>query len=111
MSGEFFLVAFFLLAGMGVYWWMVLYPRQRDFQKRQRMARSLSTGDEVVTFGGIIGKVQQIDSENGIAYLEIADGVIVRVVTAAMVQRYDSEEIARNAQIGVAERSNDNVAT
>lgn len=88
--------------GVGAYWSMVLFPRQRDFAKRQRMARELAEGDEVVTFGGIIGKVRHIDAAMGVAVVEIADGVRVRVVTASLVQRYDPEEIAKNAQMGQA---------
>ena len=90
------LVALIMALGMGAYWAMVLFPRQREFQSRQRMARELSAGDEVVTFGGVIGRVQQIDGEQGIAWIEIAPDVQIRVVTAAIVQRYDAEAIARN---------------
>ncbi len=82
------------------YYSLVLFPRQRDFAKRQRMARELAAGDEIVTYGGIIGKVKHIDSSKGIALVEIADGVTVRLVIAAMVGRYDPEEIARNARMG-----------
>jgi len=89
--------------GIGAYWTMVLFPRQRDFTKRQQMARELAEGDEVVTFGGIIGKVKRIDAQ-GVAWVEIADKLQVRVVTASIVQRYDPEEIARNAQMGQLEK-------
>ena len=51
MGGEFFLVAFLLIMGMGAYWVFVLMPRQRNFSKRQQMARSLAAGDEVVVTG------------------------------------------------------------
>lgn len=82
------------------YYSLVLFPRQRDFTKRQMMARELAAGDEIVTYGGIIGKVKHIDSAKGIALVEIADGVTVRLVIAAMMNRYDPEEIARNARMG-----------
>ncbi len=98
---ELLLVGVILALAMGAYWAMVLFPRQRDFQKRQLMARELVEGDEIITFGGIIGKVRSIDAKMGIAEVEIADGVRVRLVIAAMVQRYDPEEIARNAQMGL----------
>lgn len=98
--GEFLLVALILVLGMAAYWAMVLFPRQRDFQKRQRMARTLSAGDEVITGGGLVGKVQRIDSDAGVAYVEIADGVVVRLLTAAMLQQYDPDEIAKNAKMG-----------
>lgn len=101
--GELLFVALIMTLGMGAYWAMVLFPRQREFQSRQRMARELSAGDEVVTFGGVIGRVQRIDAEQGIAWVEIAPDLEIRVVTAAIVQRYDAEAIARNAQIGLRE--------
>lgn len=109
--GELLFLTVLMLLGMGAYWAMVLFPRQRDFQKRQQMARSLSAGDEVITFGGIIGKVQSIDAEQGIAHVEIARGVTVRLVTAAMVQRYDPEEIAQNARIGLENHPGENAAS
>jgi preprotein translocase subunit YajC len=98
---EFALVGVVLLLGLTAYWSMVLFPKQRDFQKRQRFARTLSVGDEVITYGGIIGKVIDIHAETGIAYVEIAEGVVIRLVTAALMQPYDPEEIARNARIGL----------
>lgn len=84
----------------GAYYSLVLFPRQRDFAKRQKMARELAAGDEIITYGGLIGKVKHIDSAKGIALVEIADGVVVRLVIAAMISRYDPEEIAKNARMG-----------
>lgn len=96
---EIALLVIFLLILLA--WWaMVIFPKQRDFAKRQQMARELAAGDEVITYGGIVGKVQQIDGDMGIAHVEIADGVTVRIITAAIMQRYDREEIARHAQMG-----------
>jgi len=100
---EFALLAFVLLLGLGAWWSLVTFPKQRDFQKRQRFARQLAAGDEVITYGGIIGKVVDIDAEQGIAFVEIADGVVIRLITAALMQPYDAEEIAHNAQRGMRE--------
>jgi preprotein translocase subunit YajC len=100
MSGEFFFVAFFLIIGLGGYWVFVLMPRQRNFSKRQQMARTLAAGDEVITGGGVVGQVKRIDSDMGVAYVEIAEGVEIRVLTAALLDRYDPAKVAENAQIG-----------
>lgn len=91
---------FFGILGLGGYWVFILMPRQRDFTQRQRMARELAAGDEVITGGGLVGLVQRIDAENGVAYVEIADGLVVRVLTAALIDRYDPQQIAENAQRG-----------
>ena len=97
---EFFLVAVILLLGMAAYWSFSLMPRQRDFAKRQEMARSLVEGDEVITAGGLVGKVMRIDSENGVSYVEVAEGLQLRILTAALLDRYDPAEIAKNAKMG-----------
>lgn len=97
---EFALLAMVMLLGLGAYWAMVLFPKQRTFQKRQNYIRELAEGDEVITYGGIIGKVIRIEAEQGIAFLEIADGIVIRVIMAAMLQPYDPDEIAHAAQDG-----------
>lgn len=101
--GEFALLAFVMLLALGAWYSMVTFPKQRDFVKRQSFVRTLSDGDEVITYGGIIGKVRAIDAEMGIAHVEIAEGVTVRLITAAIVQPYDAEEIAINARKGLGE--------
>jgi len=88
---EFAFLLVIMLLVMGGYWSFFVFPRQREFTKRQKYVRSLSLGDEVVTFGGMIGKVVEIDGSNRIAKVEIADGVIVRFVIASIVSEYDPE--------------------
>lgn len=108
MAAEFLLVALFLTIAMGGYWVFRLMPQQREFVKRQQMARSLVEGDEVITGGGIVGQVRRIDSEKGVAIVEIADGVQIRILTAALIDRYDPEEIAKNVRMGQPENATDN---
>lgn len=103
MSAEFFALMVVMVLALGAYWSLVTFPKQRDFQKRQRFARSLAEGDEVITYGGIVGRVMAIDAEKGVAEVEIADGVTIRLITAALMQPYDADEIARNAQMGLRE--------
>jgi preprotein translocase subunit YajC len=98
---EFALLALIMILALGAYWAMVIFPKQRDFQKRQQLALSLSPGDEIVTYGGLIGKIISIEADKGIVYIEIANGVVVRVLTAALVQPYDAETFARAAQVGI----------
>lgn len=100
---EFLAVAVILILGMGAYWAFFLFPRQRDFAKRQIMVRALAEGDEVITAGGIIGKVRRIEGDQGLAYVEIAEGLEVRVVIASILERYDPEELAQNARMGQQE--------
>lgn len=102
---EFVFVFVLLVLGLGAYWAMVVFPKQREFQNKQKVVRSLHVGDEIVTYGGIVGKIIDIDVEKGVSYVEIADGITIRLLTAAIQQVYDAEEIAYNAQLGMKGQS------
>jgi preprotein translocase subunit YajC len=94
-----------MVLGLGAYWSMVIFPRQREFQKQQKYVRSLAVGDEMITYGGIIGKVIDIEEEKGIAQVEIADGVVIRILTAALMRPYNPEEIAEGIRKAMGETS------
>ncbi len=96
---EFVLLGIVLVLGLGAYWSLVIFPRQRDFQKQQKYVNTLNIGDEMITFGGIIGRVMSVEPEKGIATIEIADGVVIRVLAASLMRPYDPDELAENAQL------------
>lgn len=100
---EFVLVFAVLSLALGAYWAMFIFPKQRAFKHKQKVVRSLHVGDEIVTYGGIVGRIVDIDVDAGISFVEIADGVTIKLLTAALQQVYDSGEIARNANIGLSD--------
>lgn len=97
---EFILVVFVLILVMGGYWVFMLMPKQRDFMQRQQLARSLKSGDEVITGGGLVGIIREIDADKGVAHIEIAEGLQVRVLTAAILDVYNPDEVAKNINVG-----------
>ena len=103
---EFVLVFAVLALALGGYWAMVVFPRQRAFQHKQKFARRLHVGDEVVTYGGLVGKIIDIDVAAGVSHIEIAEGVRVKLLTAALQQVYDAQTIAENAARGAGEDLN-----
>lgn len=92
------LFAIVLLLALGAYWSLVIFPRQRDFQKRQQYVSQLQTGDEMITYGGIIGRVVSVEADQGTAHVEIAPGVIVRVLSVALVQPFDPEQLSESVR-------------
>jgi preprotein translocase subunit YajC len=86
---------------MGGYWSMVIFPKQRAFKKHNLYVRTLKPGDEVITFGGIIGTLISMDNETGVAYVEIADNVEVRVLTAALSRPYEPDDVALHSKVGI----------
>ena len=98
---EFVAFSVVIILLLGAYWSLVIFPKQREFKKHNQYVRTLGLGDEVITFGGIIGTLRRVDSEHGVAYVQIADGVEVKMLTAALTRPYQPDDVALNAQVGV----------
>src|SRR5690349_20258076 len=98
---EFVAFSVVILIIMGGYWSLVVFPKQREFKKHNQYVRTLAVGDEVITFGGIIGTITSLDTEAGVAYVNIADNVEVKILTAALTRPYQPDDVALNAQVGV----------
>lgn len=92
------LFALIFLLALGAWWSLVIFPRQRDFAKRQQYVSNLKTGDEMITYGGIIGRVVSVEAEQGTAQVEIAPGVVVKVISVALVQPFEPEKLAESAR-------------
>ncbi len=104
MGMEFAVFSVVFLLALGAYWSMIIFPKQREFSKRQSFVRTLNEGDEVITAGGLIGRVLEIRGLEGIAILEIAPGVTVRAITASLLDPFDPEELARNIQMAMKDQ-------
>jgi preprotein translocase subunit YajC len=67
-----------------VLYFVMIRPQMKRQKEHRAMIEALAKGDEVVTSGGVIGKVTKL----GDAYLgvEIAAGVEVQVQRSAVVQ-------------------------
>lgn len=101
---EFVVFSVVMLLLLGAYWSMVVFPKQREFTKRQTFVRTLVEGDEVIMAGGLIGRVLEIRGLEGIAIVELAPGVKVRAVTASLLEPFDPEELARNIQMAMKDK-------
>jgi preprotein translocase subunit YajC len=81
----------FLVLLFAVLWIVLIRPQRRRQALQQSLLSELSSGDEVVTVGGLLGVVRGIDDEH--VTLEIAPGTEVRVAKQAItgILRKDDE--------------------
>lgn len=75
---------------------LLIRPQQKKLKEHRAMVEALRRGDQVVTQGGIIGKVSKV-KEDGELEVEIAEGVKVRVVKATVAQVLSKTEPAQSA--------------
>jgi preprotein translocase subunit YajC len=74
-----------LILIFGVFYVFLIRPQQKKLKEHQEIINSIGNGDEVVTGGGIIGRITKTEKDSNIAHIEISDGVVVRINKATIV--------------------------
>ena len=71
-----------LILIFAVFYFLIMRPQAKKQKELQRMLGELKKGDEVVTSGGIIGKITGVkDTE---LVLQVQEGVRIRVLRSAI---------------------------
>jgi preprotein translocase subunit YajC len=66
-------------------YFMLIRPQRRRAQAQQALLSAVQEGDEVMTSAGMYGFVTALDGD--VAWVEIAEGVEIRVAKAAIARR------------------------
>ena len=82
-----------LILIFGIMYMLLIRPQQKKMKDMKAMVEALRRGDQVLTGGGIIGKVTKV-GEDGVIEVEIADGVKVKVIRSTITQVMSKTEPA-----------------
>ena len=82
-----------LILVFGIMYLMIIRPQQKKVKEHQNMIEALRRNDQIVTQGGVIGKVTKVKEDNEVE-VEIASGVTVRVVRSTISQVLNKTEPA-----------------
>ena len=72
------------LAIFVIFYFLMIRPQQQRVKQHQAAIASVKKGDEVITGGGIRGKVTKVSDDE--AEVEIAQGVKIRVIKSTISQ-------------------------
>ncbi len=64
------------------FYFLLIRPQAKRAKEHKAMVASLAKGDEVVTAGGVLGRISKLD--DNYLLLEIADGVEIKVQRQAV---------------------------
>jgi preprotein translocase subunit YajC len=81
-GSAFFVQLFPLLLIFVVFYLFLIRPQQKRAKDHQALIAAVKRGDQVVTSGGIVGKVTKV--EDRMVEVEIATGVKVRVIKSTL---------------------------
>jgi preprotein translocase subunit YajC len=76
-----------------IMYFLLIRPQQKKLKEHKAMVDALRRGDQVVTQGGLIGKVAKVKDDNEIE-VELSEGVKVRVVRSTIAQVLSKTEPA-----------------
>lgn len=74
---------FLPIVGMiAIFWFLIIRPQMRQQKTHREKIAAVKKGDQVVTAGGLLGKVIKVDDQY--VELEIAQGVKVKAVKSTL---------------------------
>ena len=92
-----------------IFWLFLIRPENKKKKKMEEMRNALGVGDEIVTIGGIMGKVVQ-STEDTITFETGEDRVRIQVKKWAIstnVREEEAEAAAKNKKKGVFSSGDD----
>ena len=96
-----------LLLIFAIFYFLLIRPQQKRVKEHQLLVSTLKKGDEVVTAGGIVGKITKAAEGSDRVSVEIAKGVEVEVLRSTI-----STAVNKTAPVGTKSGAvkNDNSA-
>ena len=77
-------------------YFLMIRPQQKKMKEHRLMVSALRRGDQIITQGGLIGKVTKVKEEDEVE-VEISKDVKVRVVKSTVVNVLSKTEPAEKA--------------
>lgn len=84
-----------MLLIFAIFYFLLIRPQQKKLREHQEMVAALRRGDQVITQGGLIGKVTKVKDDSEIE-VELASGVNVRVVRSTITSVLNKTEPAKS---------------
>lgn len=83
-----------LILIFAIMYFLLIRPQQKKVKQHAAMVEALRRGDQVITQGGVVGKVVKV-KDDGEVEVEIADNVKVRVIKSTIATVLSKTEPAK----------------
>jgi preprotein translocase subunit YajC len=77
-----------MIVMIGVFYALLVRPQRRNMTAHHTLMASLHEGDEVMTMGGIYGRIEKLDDQ--VIQLEVAPGTSLRVARSAISRKVEN---------------------
>jgi preprotein translocase subunit YajC len=86
-----------MLVMFAIFYFLIIRPQSKRQKEHQAMLNKLGKGDEVITRGGVIGKITGVSDDNTLLVLELQEKVRVRVPRAYVEGKWEGKVPANAA--------------
>ncbi len=83
MSGSGFTQFIPLILIFVIFYFFLIRPQQKKIKDHKTMVTALKRGDEVVTSGGIVGKIEKVHEDDKVDLL-ISENVTIKVIKSTV---------------------------
>ncbi len=85
-----------LILIFAIMYFLLIRPQQKKVKEHAAMVEAVRKGDQIITQGGVIGKVSKVMAEGtNEVEVEIASGVKVRIIKSTIAQVMNKTEPAK----------------
>ena len=78
-----------------VFYFLIIRPQSKKMKEHQATLSALKIGDKVITNGGIIGVVKDIDDKENILEIEISEKVSVKILRSYVADLVKIDEVVK----------------
>jgi len=93
-SGDFLTGILPLVLIFVVFWFLLIRPQQKKMKDHRALIAAIKKGDEVMTAGGIVGKVIKASDHSPTVEVEIADNVRVQIARGQIAGLWNPQAMA-----------------
>ena len=79
-----------LVLMVAIFYFLLIRPQQRRARQQRSLVQSLDVGDEVVTIGGLFGRIMELDDET--VTIDAGAGTRLRFLKQAVARKLVEEE-------------------
>ena len=66
-----------------IFYFFLIRPQQKKIKEHKAMVRALKRGDDVITSGGIVGKIEKVYEDDKVD-LSISEGVTIKIIKSTV---------------------------
>lgn len=74
---------------------LMIRPQAKKQKEKQQMLKELKPGDEILTIGGIYGKIEGLRENEGILIVKVAKDVKIHITRSAVAEKLVNKSVVK----------------